>query len=168
MNSAAEGLPLGTKLIITILLATVIGVILRVGISLIQQRTGDISKINNNVKESDFTMFSNNTVSGYDLWDECRTLAGRTMNGQFYQIHIRTKTADIIWTADKPIGEVVNDTRTDAERTANPAQCHGMSDDTRAVNYVAEDAKFHCEVIRSNGKTGDIIGILAEIELEDN
>lgn len=62
----------------------------------------------------------------------------------FLTVEFITGTADVTWSSDKSIGDVVSDNQ----------------DDT---NYVGEDQTYHCTLVRSDGKTGDVIGVKAQL-----
>ena len=64
--------------------------------------------------------------------------------GYPYGAEFITGTADVTWSSDKSIGDVVSDNQ----------------DDT---NYVGEDQTYHCTLVRSDGKTGDVIGVKAQL-----
>ena len=52
--------------------------------------------------------------------------------------------ATLVWHSTQSIGEVI-------------------SDDPQSSNYVSEDATFHCILVRSEGTSGDIVGIEATL-----
>lgn len=78
------------------------------------------------------------------LWDLMRSQRGVKINGYNFTVEFITGTADVTWFSDKSIGDVVSDNQ----------------DDT---NYVGEDQTYHCTLVRSDGKTGDVIGVKAQL-----
>ena len=50
----------------------------------------------------------------------------------------------LTWSSDKSIGDVISDNQDN-------------------INYVGEDQTYHCTLVRSDGKTGDVIGVKAQL-----
>ena len=65
-------------------------------------------------------------------------------NGDSFSPRISEGTADVTWSSDKSIGDVISDNQDN-------------------INYVGEDQTYHCTLVRSDGKTGDVIGVKAQL-----
>ena len=147
VDGASESLSLGAKLVIAVAVCSLLIVAFKATATIVRQQTGDVTKINNGARELDFKAFDDQDVSGYDLWDEFRSMRGKRINGEDFYINISTKTFSDMWLSSDAIGDII-------------------SDDPSADNYVSEDSMFHCTLIRSDGKSGDVIGINAELVIE--
>lgn len=147
MGSESDGISLGVGLIIVVLVISLALTVFRVGRDMIQQSSDDVNKIINGASNSNYSRFNNATVHGYDIWDLFHQESGKRINGGYFMIRVKTGTADIHWTADRPISGAI-------------------SDDKSADNYLPEDASYLCSLIYSAGNNGDIIGVNAELVME--
>lgn len=111
---------------------------------LITGRSATLGTYITRTNESTYSRYNDADISGYDLWDLMRSQRGVRINGYNFTVEFITGTADVTWSSDKSIGDVVSDNQ----------------DDT---NYVGEDQTYHCTLVRSDGKTGDVIGVKAQL-----
>lgn len=144
MGSAEEGIGIGAKLFITVLIASLILTAFLVARQLITGRSATLGTYITRTNESTYSRYNDADISGYDLWDLMRSQRGVRINGYNFTIEFVTGTADFIWSSDKTIGDVVSDNQND-------------------INYVGEDQTYHCTLVRSEGKTGDVIGVKAQL-----
>lgn len=144
MGSAEEGIGIGAKLIITVLIASLGLAAFLAARQLITGRSATLGTYITRTNESTYSRYNDADISGYDLWDLMRSQCGVRINGYNFTVEFITGTADVTWSSDKSIGDVVSDNQ----------------DDT---NYVGEDQTYHCTLVRSEGKTGDVIGVKAQL-----
>lgn len=144
MGSAEEGIGIGAKLFITVLIASLILTAFLVARQLITGKSATLGTYITRTNESTYSRYNDADISGYDLWDLMRSQRGVRINGYNFTIEFVTGTADFIWSSDKSIGDVVSDNQND-------------------INYVGEDQTYHCTLVRSEGKTGDVIGVKAQL-----
>lgn len=144
MGSAEEGIGIGAKLFITVLIASLILTAFLVARQLITGRSATLGTYITRTNESTYSRYNNADISGYDIWDLMRSQRGVRINDYNFTIEFVTGTADFIWSSDKTIGDAVSDNQND-------------------INYVGEDQTYHCTLVRAEGKTGDVIGVKAQL-----
>lgn len=142
MADASEGISLGTGVLIAVAVCSLLIIGFRVASAPIAKQYDNLAKITTGVRESNYASFDDKDVSGFDLWDEFRSMRGKRINGEDFKIVITTGLFSDTWVSSQSVGEVI-------------------SDDPASTRYVNEDSMFHCTLIRSNDDHGDIIGINA-------
>ena len=144
MGSAEEGLGIGAKLFITVLIASVSLTAFLVARQLITGRSATLGTYITRTNESTYSRYNDADIVGYDIWDLMRSQRGVRINGYNFTIEFVTGTANFTWSSDVTIGDTVSDNQND-------------------INYVGEDQMYHCTLVRSDGKTGDVIGVKAQL-----
>ena len=70
-----------------------------------------------------YSRYNDADISGYDLWDLLRSQRGVRINGYDFTVEFITGTADVTWSSDKSIGDVISDNQDN-------------------INYVGEDQTY--------------------------
>lgn len=144
MNQANEGLSLGVRVFLAVLVASMILAAFAVVRGTIIKQSSNVSDITAGIHDSDFTKFNDKDVQGFELWDLLREQSGNRINGYSFTVHVKTGTMDATWSSDQSIGSVFSDNHSDS-------------------NYLGEDQTYHCALVRDNDNAGQVIGIEATL-----